>query len=100
MNIKPITQKQFKTFQTKVGKRFDGVDKRLDVISRLVDFKFETFREEMMRFLDDKFTMLDKTGKRIEDHRQEQIVIGQCLLRFGDQLDNHEKRIYKLEIVQ
>lgn len=113
MKAKPVTQKQFKTFQEKqfksfktdvnkrfdaIDKKFEAVDKRFDAVLRLIDFKFETFSENMMRWMDDKFVMLDRTARNIEDHRQEQIMIGKCILRFGDQLNDHEKRIHKLEI--
>jgi len=90
-----------------VDKRFEGVDKRFEIVNKRfdgVDEKAEYNKEEILASNREVLASNEKIAKSINDMRQEQIAhqgghvrTNDTLLEHGDKLQNHEKRIIKLE---
>ena len=90
----------------KIEERLDNHEDRFDRLEKHIDFKFDFFKGDIIRSLEPMFADMrvdllgykDSMVTRTMDIEVEQLALGSALERNSEILDNHEKRIKKLEL--
>lgn len=85
----------------------DQVSKLSNQISKLTDFamekfenmadKIEGYRSEIVEFKDGVYDKMDAVYKEVLAFRDEEVMHQAGQVRLQDSVDDHEKRIHKLE---
>ncbi len=67
-------------------------------IENIVDRKLEEkLEEKLSQFRSDLYNKIDPILKEIVDSRDERVIVSHRISEHGDRLEDHEKRIGKLE---
>lgn len=83
---KTYLNQELKLLEMRITLKFDDFAKRID--------------ENAQKYRDQILISNDKVAKELEEMRQENTIGSHQIRQLNDQVDNHEKRIKKLEYVQ